>query len=247
MRHVKVGLVLAATAVAVAGCGSFAGSAPEVSQGATINGCVIQPNTDCSGKRLVAADLHGADLSGANFTGADLSYANLNGANLTNANFTRARAWYTNMQSANLTGANMENSSFANLNVIHAVCPNGVMARNSRCDWPLAPIGSTLVDAEASNGDGLAIVDDIAELNTLVNQGVSLPGNKEKIVAQIGQLQTDVNKLDGAPDNKAQISQALNQVISRLQSQPATGAAQASQKEILQQLTALQQKINSLK
>lgn len=158
MRQVKIGLVLTAAVVAVAGCGSFAGSAPEVTQNSTINGCVIAPNTDCSGAKLVAVDLHGADLSGANFTGADLSYANLNGANLTNANFTNARVQFTNLQSANLEGADVRNASFANANMIHAVCPDGVMARNSRCNWgiprlvpvPVAPISPTATAGSSS-------------------------------------------------------------------------------------------------
>ena len=45
-----------------------------------INGCTIEPNTDC-----VDADLSYSDLSNANLSGADLSNANLTGANLSGA------------------------------------------------------------------------------------------------------------------------------------------------------------------
>lgn len=67
--------------------------------GLTINGCVIEPNTQCPN-----ADLSWADLSNANLTGANLSGANLDGANLQ----------YANLDSANLDGAQANGTNFAN-------------------------------------------------------------------------------------------------------------------------------------
>lgn len=130
-----VGAAAVVVAAGLAGCGTFASDSPNATPGATVNGCVIGPNANCEGKDLVAVDLHDADLSGANLAGADLSYANLMGANLTNANLDGARLWFSVLQSADLNGASVTRANFSNANMIHATCPDGSEARNSRCDW----------------------------------------------------------------------------------------------------------------
>jgi len=47
-------------------------------QSPVINGCVLEPQTQCVDANLQGADLSNMDLRGANFKGADLSGANLN-------------------------------------------------------------------------------------------------------------------------------------------------------------------------
>ena len=47
-----------------------------------VNGCRIEPATNCAFARLEAADLAGADLSDASLHGAVMTGANLRGANL---------------------------------------------------------------------------------------------------------------------------------------------------------------------
>ena len=105
-----------------------------------MNGCKIQPNTDCKGAKLAGADLHDANLSGANLEGADLTGTNLMSSNLTNANLSGAKVWFTDMQSADLTGAKTTGAEFANANLIHATCPDGsgpstVSAPTSDVSW----------------------------------------------------------------------------------------------------------------
>jgi hypothetical protein len=52
-----------------------------------INGCVIRPETQCSGADLREADLHRTDLSEADLQGANLSGANLSEADLREARY----------------------------------------------------------------------------------------------------------------------------------------------------------------
>ena len=133
MHVMKLGVLLAAGAIALAGCGSTNSSAENAQEGTVIDGCVIAPNAECAGANLSGADLKNANLSGANLTGADLTEADMLGANLTNANLTDATIWFTDLQDANLERAKVQPIQFVNANLIHAVCADGVMARNSRC------------------------------------------------------------------------------------------------------------------
>ena len=62
-----------------------------------INGCMIEPFTDCSGADLSGADLTGAYLMGANLSGADLTGAILTGVSgrLSDATSIRLPSGYT--------------------------------------------------------------------------------------------------------------------------------------------------------
>jgi hypothetical protein len=87
-------------AVLVAGCGG--GSDTD-----TVNGCVIEPETQCANIDLSGADLEGADLSRAVLSGTNLEGANLSGANLSEADLTDAKLVDTNLEDADLTSANL--------------------------------------------------------------------------------------------------------------------------------------------
>jgi hypothetical protein len=107
-----------------------------------INGCVIQPNTDCLYLNLNGADLAGADLGGSDFTEADLTRANLAGANLLAVEFYGAVIPYANLSGANfsradLTGASLFKSvvtgaNFTDATFCHTTMPDGSI-NNSGC------------------------------------------------------------------------------------------------------------------
>jgi hypothetical protein len=78
----------------------------------TINGCVIEPYTECEGANLSRANLSLANLSLANLTGANLTEANLGYANLGSASLDGANLGSANLSSAILSSANLR---FANL------------------------------------------------------------------------------------------------------------------------------------
>ena len=123
-------LAIAAIGVlALAGCGNQESAA----QNTTINGCVIEPNTQCEGVDLSGAYLFNANLSGANLKGANLSKANMQGANLSGANLEGANLNDTTAQQVNFEGANVTNARAVSTNLIHATCPGGQLARNNRC------------------------------------------------------------------------------------------------------------------
>ena len=71
----------------------------------TINGCKIEPATDCRGAILVGADLSHAELRAADLTGADLSGALLSGADLSHTDFVDADLSGADLSRANLVGA----------------------------------------------------------------------------------------------------------------------------------------------
>ena len=81
----------------------------------TINGCKLEPASNCAGMDLRNADLSNMNLRKINFNGANLSGANLrhtqldlstfDKANLSGANLTRA-----SLQQASLRGANLNNT-----------------------------------------------------------------------------------------------------------------------------------------
>ena len=64
------------------------------------------------GTQLIAANLHGMDLSYVDFTGADLSGADLSGADLESTIFTNA-----NLSNANLAGANLKDTDMTGANL----------------------------------------------------------------------------------------------------------------------------------
>ena len=86
-------LILVAIAVLVCSCAK------------TVNGCKIEPATDCRGADLVGVDLSKSQLSAADFTDAELRGANLRGANLNWANLSNADLRGSNMRESILSGA----------------------------------------------------------------------------------------------------------------------------------------------
>lgn len=75
-----------------------------------VNGCRIEPATNCSYAKLENADLEGVDLSDASLHAAVLS-----GANLKKANLQRVDLQVGNLSKADLRGANLEHAHlFAN-------------------------------------------------------------------------------------------------------------------------------------
>lgn len=106
------GSVLLAGVLMVAACGgSDSSQEAEVTRGAAgavkvINGCALEPNTQCPGVDLSRANLSGSTLGGEP-TGIDLTGANLSGANLTGADF-----YQTSLRGANLSGADLSGADF---------------------------------------------------------------------------------------------------------------------------------------
>ena len=99
----KISIVLAITAVMVAGSAS-AFDPDDLQRLKDTGSCV---NCD-----LRNADLRGTDLSDANLALANLSGADLQGANLESVNFYGAILNRTNMGNANLTKANLDGVLF---------------------------------------------------------------------------------------------------------------------------------------
>lgn len=105
MRLALQWVLTAVIAVAVlAGCGGSDG--PE-----TVNGCVIEPSTQCPSADLSGADLEGADLSRASLGGANLEGTNLSGATLTEADLSGAQIIDADLSDADLTSANLTNAT----------------------------------------------------------------------------------------------------------------------------------------
>ena len=89
-----------AAALLLAGCGG--GSDTE-----TVNGCVIEPGTQCANIDLSGADLSGADLSRAVLSSTNLEGTNLSSANLSESDLTDAQLVETNLSDADLTSADL--------------------------------------------------------------------------------------------------------------------------------------------
>ncbi len=97
------------------------------SNGLTIDGCQIEPGTQCAGaggpngqgdttfinQNLAYAELAGSNFSAANLTDANLANANLNNAKLGNAILTGANMTNINLSGANLASANLNNAILA--------------------------------------------------------------------------------------------------------------------------------------
>ena len=86
----------------------------------TINGCVIEPYTECDDANLTGADLHYAVLTGADLYYAILSYANLTGADLHYAGLTGADLYYAILSFADLTAANLTYADLTGANLTYA-------------------------------------------------------------------------------------------------------------------------------
>ena len=83
-----------------------------------VNGCALQPNTQCINGNFSGAVLDGVNISGGNLRNASLSGAhmdegNLSSADLSNANFAGARILRTNLARANLSQANFSGADLS--------------------------------------------------------------------------------------------------------------------------------------
>ncbi len=72
-----------------------------------INGCRLEPGTQCPGVQIIGADLSGINVEGANFAGANFGKSNLNGANLQRANFEGGALGSVSLYGTDLRGANL--------------------------------------------------------------------------------------------------------------------------------------------
>jgi uncharacterized protein YjbI with pentapeptide repeats len=120
-----LGLAAIVIVSVVAGCG---GSGVRV-----IDGCKVEPETQCPGKNFSNQDLHGANFGGANlraanFTGANLTGANFAGADLQGALFTNA-----NLTKAILNGADIWYADMTGTTFTETMCPAGNLVTNEAC------------------------------------------------------------------------------------------------------------------
>ena len=137
VRRVPGAVVLAIALVAFAvGCGGSSG--PE-----TVNGCTIEPATQCSGADLSGADLSDADLSSANLTNANLEGTNLSGANLSEANLGGAQIIDTDLSDANLTGANLQDATITDANTDGATLCGTIRTDGTTDDSSCPSTGTT--------------------------------------------------------------------------------------------------------
>jgi uncharacterized protein YjbI with pentapeptide repeats len=126
------GSVLLAGVLMVAACGgSESSQEAEITRGAAgsapvINGCVLEPNTQCPGADLSGANLSGSTLGGEP-TGIDLTRANLSGANLSRADFYQTSLRGANLSGADLSGADLTEARVAGYDLIGAKLCNTTM------------------------------------------------------------------------------------------------------------------------
>ena len=113
MKLARLG-VLSVVVIALAGCGGSDG--PE-----SVNGCAIEPATQCPSVDFTGANLEGADLSGANLSGANLTDTNLSGADLASANLAGAQIVDADLSGADLTRANLTGATITGTNLDDAV------------------------------------------------------------------------------------------------------------------------------
>jgi uncharacterized protein YjbI with pentapeptide repeats len=125
-----------------------------------INGCVIEPNTDCTevGTGLKYANLSGADLSGANLSGLTLHGASLRNANLSGANLQRVELDMASLANADLTGADLTDAYFTLSNVAGADFQSAIL---------------TNVDLRGANGARDALLEGARFCNTTLPDGTT--------------------------------------------------------------------------
>jgi uncharacterized protein YjbI with pentapeptide repeats len=115
-----------------------------------INGCKIQPDTQCPGADLSGADLgaitskghpgrlpaklSGGNFSGANFEGAYMARIDLSGADLSNANFRGANLYQATLFEANLSGANLTDVDLSFADMDDAVTDGAIFCRTTMPD-----------------------------------------------------------------------------------------------------------------
>jgi uncharacterized protein YjbI with pentapeptide repeats len=124
--RVLLAVVAALVVVALVGGALLAGNSSLLARltgrlaGWAINGCEIEPNTQCPGANLRGVQLHNAHLWGANLRGADLTGANIGNeakdTSLAGADLSGARLDEAYMRGTGLGKANLSNAS-----LIHAI------------------------------------------------------------------------------------------------------------------------------
>jgi len=141
-----VGIVAAMLVVILAvGCGGSGGPESEV------NGCAIQPATQCTGADLSGANLGDADLSGANLSGTNLEGTNLSGANLSEANLSGAQIVDADLSDADLTGANLTGATISGTNLEGAtLC--GTIRTDGTTDDTSCPPSTETTDTTETTG-----------------------------------------------------------------------------------------------
>jgi hypothetical protein len=133
-----VGIVAAMLVVIVAsGCGGSGGPESEV------NGCAIQPATQCPGADLSGANLGDADLSGANLSGTNLEGTNMSGANVSEANLSSAQIVDTDLSDADLTGANLTAATISGTNLEGATLCGTIRTDGTTDDTSCPPLTET--------------------------------------------------------------------------------------------------------
>ena len=139
----RIGVLAIAVAMTVAACGGSDDTVvePDVEVEAVdggvvreaggdvqvIDGCRIEPRTQCQGAYLRAADLRGANLSGADLRRANLGDADLSGAILGDADLSSANLW-----GADLTGADLSWADLTGALICDTSMPDGSV-RNDSC------------------------------------------------------------------------------------------------------------------
>ncbi len=98
-----------------------------------IDGCKVQPLTQCPGKNFSKQDLHGANFGGANlraanFTGANLAGTNFAGSDLEGALFTNANLTKANLDGSDIWYADMTGTIFS-----ETTCPSGNVVTDEVC------------------------------------------------------------------------------------------------------------------
>jgi Pentapeptide repeats (8 copies) len=141
--------ILAAVAVIVvlSGCGGSDGPESEV------NGCAIQPATQCPGADLSGANLGGADLSGANLSSTNLEGTELSGANLSEANLSSAQIVDTDLSDADLTGANLTGATISGANLDGATLCGTIRTDGTTDDTSCPPSTDTTETTETTDSD----------------------------------------------------------------------------------------------
>jgi hypothetical protein len=126
------------------GCGGSSGPESEV------NGCAIQPATQCPGADLSGANLEDADLSGANLSGASLGETNLSGANLSEANLSSAQIVDADLSDADLTGANLAGATITGTNLDGATLCGTIKTDGTTDDTSCPPSTETTDTTETT-------------------------------------------------------------------------------------------------
>lgn len=140
-------------------CGGSDGPESEV------NGCAIQPATQCPGADLSGANLEGADLSGANLSGANLEGTNLGGANLSEANLSSAQIVDTDLSDADLTGANLTGATITGTNLEGATLCGTIRADGTTDDTSCPPSAETTETTDTTSTAAAVTSFDVADVD----------------------------------------------------------------------------------